>query len=154
MTQGEKISRIRRFRKMTMRELGNVIGLDESNSSVRLSQYENNLRKPKSDLLLRIARALHVPPERIAPVGDDPVACIVDYILWQDEESPDKFFHNLASLAEFLAQYSIQKSKLINKAISQDDFMEWKLQYRIHSYDNSGHGYSTSKEESIEQEVC
>lgn len=40
MTIGERIKKIRVFRKMTMDDLGGVLGFEGKNMSVRISQYE------------------------------------------------------------------------------------------------------------------
>ena len=40
MTIGERIKKIRVFRKMTMDELGGALGFEGKNMSVRISQYE------------------------------------------------------------------------------------------------------------------
>ena len=48
MAVGDRIKRIRNFRKMTMKELGMAVGFDENSADVRIAQYENNSRKPKA----------------------------------------------------------------------------------------------------------
>lgn len=60
MAVGDRIKRVRNFRKMTMKELGMAVGFDGNSADVRIAQYENNSRKPKEELLRKIARALDV----------------------------------------------------------------------------------------------
>ena len=60
MAVGDRIKRVRQFRKMTMKELGMAVGFSESTADVRIAQYENNSREPKEELLKKIARALDV----------------------------------------------------------------------------------------------
>ena len=60
MAVGDRIKRVRNFRKMTMKELGMAVGFDENSADVRIAQYENNSRKPKDELLKKIAAALDV----------------------------------------------------------------------------------------------
>ena len=48
MTIGEKIKRIRKFRKMTQKELAVQIGLGE-NGGHSMVQYESGFRVPKKD---------------------------------------------------------------------------------------------------------
>ena len=60
MAVGDRIKRVRNFRKMTMKELGMAVGFDENTADVRIAQYENNSRKPKDELLKKIAAALDV----------------------------------------------------------------------------------------------
>ena len=66
MAVGDRIKRIRNFRKMTMKELGMAVGFDENSADVRIAQYENNSRRPKEELLRKIASALDVSYESLA----------------------------------------------------------------------------------------
>ncbi len=60
MAIGERIKRVRNLRKLTQKELGLALGLDENTADVRVAQYESNTRTPKTDLLKRIAKILDV----------------------------------------------------------------------------------------------
>lgn len=64
MTIGEKIRRIRTFRGLTQAQLGNMVGL----SGDRIRQYENDVRKPKPDLLQKIVTALNVDSAALADI--------------------------------------------------------------------------------------
>ena len=136
MKQGEKIKRARQYRKMTMKEVGMALGFDEISSSVRMAQYENSSRSPKTELLLTMAQILDVRPERIAPAPEDPIDAVIEHILWLDEESPDAFYEGNARLSDFLSQYWQQRAKLVRKEISKAEFIKWKLQYAPHSQDS------------------
>ena len=57
MNIGEKIKRIRQHRRMTQKELGELVDL----SANRIAQYEMGYRVPKKPLLNQIAAALRVP---------------------------------------------------------------------------------------------
>ena len=59
MTIGERIKKIRVFRKMPMEELGGALGFQGKNMSVRISQYETGARIPGEDMILKLADALH-----------------------------------------------------------------------------------------------
>ena len=56
MNIGEKIKRIRQHRRMTQKELGELVDL----SANRIAQYEMGYRVPKKPLLNQIAEALRV----------------------------------------------------------------------------------------------
>ena len=60
MILGERIKRIRTFRRLTQRELGLKLGYEERNADVRVAQYESGYRVPKNDTLMEIARILNV----------------------------------------------------------------------------------------------
>ena len=59
MTIGEKIKRVRKFRKMTQAELGTAVGLGE-NAQNRIAHYERGTRVPQKELLDRMAEVLDV----------------------------------------------------------------------------------------------
>ena len=62
MTIGERIKKIRVFRKMTMDELGGALGFEGKNMSVRISQYETGARIPGEDMILKLYP--HLPGQR------------------------------------------------------------------------------------------
>lgn len=62
-TIGNKIRCIRKFRGCTQAELGKMVGL----SGDRIRQYENDIRKPKEELLKKLAIALKV---NLAAISD------------------------------------------------------------------------------------
>lgn len=55
MAIGERIKRIRNFRKLTQAQLGEAVGL----SDVRIRQYETGNRTPKEDMIQELAKALN-----------------------------------------------------------------------------------------------
>ncbi len=61
---GERIRYYRKRQKMTPRELGEKSGF-ENRGDVRIAQYENGSRVPKTGTLNRIAKALGIPPEEL-----------------------------------------------------------------------------------------
>ena len=54
MTVGEKIKSIRKLKKISQQELGNMLGV----SQAMIAQYENGKRIPKIETLIKIAEAL------------------------------------------------------------------------------------------------
>ena len=58
MTVGERIKKIRIFRKMTMDEFGAALGFEGKSMSVRIAQYETGARVPKANMLAKIADVL------------------------------------------------------------------------------------------------
>ena len=57
MTTGEKIAKARKGAKLTQKELGEKLGV----SAQSVAQWENNLRNPKIETLVKIADALNLP---------------------------------------------------------------------------------------------
>lgn len=56
MPIGENIKKYRKRKGLTQKELGAVLGLAE----ITIRQYENNMRKPKYEILFSIADVLNV----------------------------------------------------------------------------------------------
>ena len=79
---GERIKRIREVREMTRAELGSYIELDQN----RIQQYENGRRKPKMELLRRIAAILGVEPRALMDSTVDSYVGAM-YVLFQMEEN-------------------------------------------------------------------
>ena len=117
-----------------MKEVGLALGFDEASSSVRMAQYENSSRSPKTELLMSMAAVMGVQPERIAPTPEDPIDAVIEHILWLDEESPDAFYEENARLSNFLSTYWQQRARLARHEISKTDFTEWKLQYNPNAH--------------------
>jgi len=72
MTIGENIRRIRKLRGIPVKELAERLGISET----YMRYYENNVRHPKKDGILRIAEALNVNPEVLQASDIDPVTAM------------------------------------------------------------------------------
>lgn len=84
MNIGEKIKRVRKHRKITQKELGELVGL----SANRIAQYEMGYRVPKKPLLNQMAEALHISPMAFSEGGNGPASDILEQLFWLDEEQP------------------------------------------------------------------
>lgn len=87
MTIGEKIKRIRVYRKMTQKELGIKVGFDEKGAENRMTQYETNYRIPKKEALLLIAKALNVNPINFISEFSGSATDIIQTLFWLEEAS-------------------------------------------------------------------
>jgi transcriptional regulator with XRE-family HTH domain len=59
LTIGERIKRIREFRKLTQKEVGLAVGFPENSAAIRIAQYESNTRVPKKETIHELARVLN-----------------------------------------------------------------------------------------------
>ena len=59
MTVGEKIKKLRNFRKMTQADLGAALGWGDKGAN-RIAQYETGYRVPKKEVLCEMAKILDV----------------------------------------------------------------------------------------------
>ena len=148
MAVGDRIKRVRNFRKMTMKELGMAVGFDENSADVRIAQYENNSRKPKDELLKKIAAALDVSCEYLTDATmadasgilhalfelDDlyPWMHLIEVVGDTDEELPRKrvalcFDYNI--LNGFMTEWMLRKQQLRSGEITKEEYQEWKLNW-------------------------
>lgn len=61
-TIGERIKFYRNVNGFTQKELGVLCGFSEATADVRIAQYEKNLKIPRNDILLKIAKSLSIEP--------------------------------------------------------------------------------------------
>jgi transcriptional regulator with XRE-family HTH domain len=87
MTIGEKIRMVRKFRNISLEELGVAIGFDEKSAANRMTQYETNYRIPKKDTLLIIAKVLNVNPINFTTEDSGSAEKIMQTLFWLDEIS-------------------------------------------------------------------
>lgn len=157
MAVGDRIKRVRQFRGLTQKELGKLVGFDEKTADIRIAQYESNTRKPKEDLLIKIAEALDVnfrslyEPYNYA--AEDVMFTLFDldehYKITvhdvEDEDNPDEIHKsvqfNYFLLDEFLKEWAIRKKELAEGQISKSEYMEWKLNWPD-TADDCGNGKS------------
>lgn len=59
---GQRLKFIRRFRGMTQKELGILMGFSEKTADIRIAQYEKNARIPKVEIVAKFAEILSVSP--------------------------------------------------------------------------------------------
>ena len=115
MNIGEKIKRIRQHRRMTQKELGELVDL----SANRIAQYEMGYRVPKKPLLNQIAEALRVSPLALSDGGNGPANDILEQLFWLDEEQPGVI--KLVPTERGTAQYNANP----NFALHYDDNDNW-----------------------------
>lgn len=57
---GQRLKFVRKYRCMTQKELGILLGYPEDQADIRIAQYENNSRKPKTKTVEKLASVLDV----------------------------------------------------------------------------------------------
>ncbi len=87
MTIGDKIKKIRTFRKMTQAELGAALGWGEKGAN-RLAQYETNYRVPKKELVTEMAKILDVNPWTLYDATTMNATEFMELLFWIDEFNP------------------------------------------------------------------
>jgi transcriptional regulator with XRE-family HTH domain len=145
MAIGNRIKRIRNFRKLTQMELGLAVGFDDNTADVRIAQYESGTRTPKEDMLKKIAEVLDVNSCSIS----EPTLYAAEDVMFtlfeldehygirlldavEDEGYSKKVVSvnfNSTMLDGFLKEWQQRKKDLADGLISKVEYMEWKLNW-------------------------
>ena len=64
---GDRIANLRKELDINQKELASKVGITEAS----LSRYENNLREPKSEIIVRLAKALETSTDYLLGVNDN-----------------------------------------------------------------------------------
>ena len=64
---GQRLKFVRRFRRLTQKELGLLMGYSEKTADVRIAQYEKNARTPNAETTAKLAEVLKVSPAVFSP---------------------------------------------------------------------------------------
>jgi len=141
MAIGERIKRIRNFRKLTQAQLGEAVGL----SDVRIRQYEIGNRTPKEDMIQVLAKALNCNYRSIYEpslyAAED-----VMYALFELDEHYNMPLYEVANpeaptekhiavgfdyslLDDFLNTWKKKKEDLASGKITKEEYFEWKINW-------------------------
>ena len=141
MTVGKQIKYYRKLRGFTQRELAAAVGLSAKKDDVRIAQYEAEIRKPKAERRMQLAKALHISPAALEVPNVDTLVGIMhilfvlerDYgfkIGWHDEELrigladvTDKV------LRKGLEEWAEQNRKLAQGVLTKEDYLQWEACY-------------------------
>ena len=73
ITFGRKLKHLRQKNHLTQKELGIALGFPENSADVRIAQYEADARKPRDEILVKMAKILCVPTDILTvPVLSEP----------------------------------------------------------------------------------
>jgi transcriptional regulator with XRE-family HTH domain len=145
---GERIKKARIFRGMTQKELGIAVGFNEKNADVRIAQYESNTRRPKDNLLYKMADvldvgffALYEPRQYNAESimyslfdqGNDPMRVQLEEVLTTDGlQHPQKriaIIYNYDHLDEYLREWKLRREQVLNHTITVKEYTEWVVNW-------------------------
>ena len=145
MAIGNRIKWARTLRQMTMKQLGLAVGFEENGADVRIAQYENNSRKPKEELLHKIADVLQVDfayldrgePNRLVNFSFD----LFEMETWfsdqmqlievpaETEDQPNRvaFCLNQEAMQSFFKEWKMRKDELAAGKITKEEYYLWQI---------------------------
>ena len=152
MAIGERIHFFRNMRGMTQKFLGIALGFPEKSADVRLAQYENGSRSPKSDLTAALAQTLDVSPKALSVPDIDSYTGLMHTLftledrygltIEKDIDGQPRLRVNARAgkdalqLLKMLVSWSDVAEKLQSGEITRDEYDQWRYHYP--DYDISG----------------
>ena len=141
MAIGERIKRIRNFRKLTQAQLGEAVGL----SDVRIRQYEIGNRTPKEDMIQEIAKALDCNYRSIYEptlyAAEDVMYTLFEldehynmslYEVTNPDDQTEKHIavgFDYSLLDDFLNTWKKEKEDLASGKITKEEYFECKINW-------------------------
>lgn len=141
LLQGSRIAFVRQFRLMTQDEVSDKLGLTGECKRRTMTRYEKGTRNPKNDRTMEIARILNVNVASIKKYDYKNVEDIIYTLMWLEELLPNYLIdlsdvpnvknNTTLELKKFLGEWNIMRNKRMKREISYNDYIEWKLNYKI-----------------------
>ena len=141
LSQGSRIALVRQFRLMTQDEVSDKLGLTGECKRRTMTRYEKGTRNPKNDRTMEIARILNVNVASIKKYDYKNVEDIIYTLMWLEELLPNYLIdlsdvpnvknNTTLELKKFLGEWNIMRNKRMKREISYNDYIEWKLNYKI-----------------------
>lgn len=144
MAIGERIHFFRTLRGMTQKYLGMALGFPEKSADVRLAQYENGARTPKSNITDSLAQILDVSPKALDVPDIDSYTGLMHTLFTLEDryglevcECDDEVYLRVNSrkgcdadhLHRMLTAWCEVASKLKADEITQEEYDRWRYHY-------------------------
>lgn len=141
LSQGSRIAFVRQFRLMTQDEVSDKLGLTGECKRRTMTRYEKGNRNPKNDRTMEIAQILNVNIASIKKYDYKNVEDIIYTLMWLEEllsnyhidlsDVPSVKNNIILELKMFLDEWNIMRNKRMKREISYNDYIDWKLNYKI-----------------------
>lgn len=138
---GKRIQFFRNKINMTQKQLGIALGFPENSSDVRIAQYESGSRKPKKELIRKMALIFGVSPRAISvPDMDDCIGLMHTLFAVEDiyglnigkvngEVCLDSDRTANSNLSEMLRAWQMQAARLEQGEITKDEYDFWRYNF-------------------------
>ncbi len=138
LSQGSRIAFVRRFRLVTQDYVSDKLGLTGECKRRTMTRYEKGDRNPKEERTKKIADILNVSYDSIRKYDLNNPLDTVLILMWMEELYPDfgfkmtlskKYYNEI--IRKVIKDWTRMKNKLNSKEIKYEEYLEWKLNYRI-----------------------
>jgi transcriptional regulator with XRE-family HTH domain len=126
---------------MTQDEVSDKLGLTGECKRRTMTRYEKGNRNPKNDRTMEIAQILNVNIASIKKYDYKNVEDIIYTLMWLEELLPNYHIDlsdvssvknkTILELKKFLDEWNIMRNKRMKREISYNDYIDWKLNYKI-----------------------
>ena len=141
LSQGSRIAFIRQFRFMSQDDVSEKLGLSGECKRRTMTRYEKGNRNPKDLRTLEIANILNVDINSIKQYDFKNLIDIIYTLLWLEELIPNYKLNldkvqitnnvDINKLKDFVNEWEEVRNRKINREISYEDYIEWKLNYKL-----------------------
>lgn len=144
MNLGERLKYLRNKKHLTADSFGKRLGFGET-AAVRISQYENNERVPRSELQNQIASELGVDCRMLFGAGDDEKVELIRNFMWLDEMDEKSIlftvqdgevYVRIKGLENVMKQWALRRLMSKNLNIELTDF---RMRDALFQYDSDLH---------------
>lgn len=136
ISQGQRISFARQFRRFTQNDLSDNLGITGENKRRTMTRYENGERNPKNDRTKIIADILKVNYNAIKKYDYKNPVDVVYTLMWLEELMPvikvdlediKLYDKDLIKIHKGIHVWKLMQSRRERKEISYKEYVEWKL---------------------------
>lgn len=144
LSQGSRISYVRQLSLMTQDEVSDKLGLTGESKRRTMARYERGDRNPKEDRLEELADMFNVNIDAIREYDHKAPIDLIYTLIWLEELYSDYkidlpviyYNENNIKVDKFLNEWNIMRTKRNKKEITYNEYMQWKLNYKIKNGEN------------------
>ena len=136
ISQGQRISFARQFRRFTQNDLSDNLGITGENKRRTMTRYEKGERNPKNDRTKIIADILKVNYNAIKKYDYKNPVDVIYTLMWLEELMPvlkvdlediKLYDKDLIKIHKGIHVWKLMQSRRERKEISYKEYVEWKL---------------------------
>lgn len=145
LTKGARLKFIREFRYLDEKNVAEELGLGGKDIARTIRDYERNAIKPLPGRLEELAELYEVSIDAIRDYDLSNPIDLIYIAMWQEELMPyfdiniEDISNNLNEYAKDvvkgLKEWKVMKEKRENMEISIQEYIDWKLNFRLESID-------------------
>ena len=143
LSQGARLKYIRKLRHMSLDDVAEYFGFGGKEPHKTFNSYESNYRGPSKGRLKEIADLYEVSVNAIKRYDFNNPIDVIYFHMWLEEEFPyyeiifDNYSYEKTDYNEIVQcafrEWKLMREKRENFEISDDEYLEWKLNFEINN---------------------